>query len=68
MRHGGPPAVQHRGEPDPGAEVLGVGGDGQQGLGRRLEQGVVDHGLVLVGDQANLRRQGEDHMVVGRGQ
>jgi hypothetical protein len=27
------PAVQHGGEPDAGAEMLGVGHDGDQGLG-----------------------------------
>ncbi len=29
---------------------LGVGGDGDQGLGRCLEQQVVDDRLVLIGD------------------
>jgi len=38
------------------AEVLGVGCDGDQRLGRGLEQEVVDHGLVLVGDVGDGRR------------
>jgi len=29
-----------------------------------LEQKVVNHGLVLKGDVADRRRQGEDHMVI----
>ena len=36
------PGVQHGGDADAGAEVLGVGGDGDQRLGRGLEQEVVD--------------------------
>ena len=44
------PGVEHGGDADAGAEVLGVGGDGDQRLGRGLEQQVVDDGLVLVGD------------------
>jgi hypothetical protein len=32
------PWRQHGGEPDAGAEVLGIGGDGDQGLGRDFEQ------------------------------
>ena len=45
MRHGRAPGVQHGGDADPGAEVLGIGGDRERGLGRRLEQEVVDHRL-----------------------
>ena len=44
------PGVQHRGHADAGAEVLGIGGDRAQRLGRGREQDVVDHGLVLIGD------------------
>jgi len=53
---------------DPHAEVLRVGGDGDQRLGRGLEQQAVDDGLVLVGDVADRGRQGEDQVVVGHGQ
>ena len=60
--------MQHGGEADAGAEVLGIGGDGDERLGRRLEQQVVDDGLVLVGDGADLGRQRERHMVVRHGQ
>ncbi len=68
MRHGRAPGVQHRRDGDPGAQVLGVGGDGEHGLGRGLEQQVVDHRLVLVGDVADRRRQREDDVEVGHGQ
>ena len=34
-------------------------------LGGSFEQQVVDHGLVLIGDLADRRRQGEDHVVIG---
>ncbi len=40
--------MQHAGKADPGAEMLRVGGDGDQRLGAGLEQDVVDHRLVLV--------------------
>jgi hypothetical protein len=48
--------MQHRGNADAGTEMLRIGGDRQHGLGRDLEQQVVDHGLVLVGDVGDLRR------------
>ena len=40
------PGVEHRGEADAGAEMLGIGGDGDQGLGGGLEQDVVDTALL----------------------
>ena len=58
------PGVEHRGDADAGAEVLGVGRDGGHGLGRDREQDVVDHGLVLVGDIRDGGRQREHHMEV----
>ena len=58
------PAVEHGGEADAGAEVPGIGGDGEQRLGRRAEQQIVDHRLVLIGDRGDLGRQGEDHVEV----
>jgi hypothetical protein len=65
MGHRRAPGVQHRGDPDPRAEMLGIGGDGQQRLGRRLEQQVVDHRLVVVSDGGDRGRQGEDDVEVG---
>jgi hypothetical protein len=60
--------MEHRGEADAGAEVLGVGGDGDQGLGRRSEQDVVDHRLVVIRDVGNLGRHGEHDVEVGHRQ
>ncbi len=45
VRHRRAPGVEHGGDADPGAEMLGIGGDGEQRLGRRAEQQVVDHRL-----------------------
>ena len=58
------PGVEHGGEADAGAEMLGIGGDGDERLGRGLEQDAVDHGLVLVGDVGDRRRQREHDVVV----
>ena len=44
------PGMQDGQDADAGAEVLGVGRDRDQRLGRGLEQQIVDHGLVLIGD------------------
>ncbi len=62
------PSVQHRRHADPGAKVLGIGGNGEHGLGRRLEQKAVDQGLVLPGDGADRRGQREHHVIIGQGQ
>ena len=40
------PGVEDGGEADAGAEMLRVGGDGGQRLGRRSEQEVVDAALL----------------------
>ena len=68
MGHGRAPGVEHGGDADPGAEMLRIGGDRQQRLGRCLEQQVIDHRLVLVSDVGDRGRQGEDEMEVGHGQ
>jgi hypothetical protein len=60
--------VEHGGEPDAGAEVLGVGRDGDQGLGGGFEQQVIDDRLVVIGDVGDRSRQGEDNMEIGHGQ
>ena len=62
---GSAPGVQHGGDADVGAEVLGIGGDRGQRLGRRREQQAVDLGLVLVGDGADRGRQREHDVEVG---
>jgi hypothetical protein len=50
------PAVQYGGEADPGAKVLRIGSDGGERLSCRLEQDVVDHGLIVVGDVGDRGR------------
>jgi hypothetical protein len=47
------PAVQHRGEADAGAEMLGIRRDGEHRLCRGREQEIVDHDLVVIGDVAD---------------
>ena len=64
----GSPGVQHGGEPDAGAEVLGVGRDGDQGLGGGFEQQVIDDRLVVIGDIGDRSGQGEDDMEIRHGQ
>ena len=58
------PGMQHADHASLGAEVLGIGADGAHRLGRRLEQDVVDDGLVLKGDRGDWRRHGEHDMEV----
>src|ERR1700758_5283377 len=55
MRHRRSPAVQHGGDADAGAEMLGVSRDRQHRLGGRPEQEIVDHRLILIGDIADWR-------------
>jgi hypothetical protein len=52
MRQGRAPAVEHGGETDPGAEVLGVGDDRDQRLGRSLEQEIVESRQGIGGNSA----------------
>ena len=68
MGEGGSPGVQNECEADACAEVLGVGGDRAQCLGGDVEQQAIDELLVGVGDGADRRGQGEDHVVVIDGQ
>jgi hypothetical protein len=56
MRHRRAPAVQHGSDADTRAQMLGVGRDRGQRLGRGLEQDVVDHRFVLIGDVGNPSR------------
>jgi len=60
----GAPGVQDREDTDAGAEVFGIGRDGEHGLGRSLEQDAVDCGLVLVGYIGDLSRQREHDVEV----
>jgi hypothetical protein len=58
------PRVQHRGDADASAKVLGVGGDRQHRFRGRAKQQIIDHRLVLEGDVGNWGRQGEHHMEI----
>ena len=68
MRERRAPSVQHRRDADLGAKMLGIGGNGEHGLRRRLEQKPVDFRLVLPGDGADRGRQREHDVVIGQGQ
>ena len=59
------PSVQHRGHADRGPEMLGIGGDRLQRLGRRPEQDVVDDRLVLQRNAGDGLGHGEHDMEVG---
>ena len=58
------PGMEYCGHPDLRAQMLGIGRDGEQRLGRDLEQQVVEHRLVLVGDVGNGGRQSEHDVIV----
>src|SRR5215831_18518518 len=62
------PSVQHSGDADVGAKVLGIAGNGGERLGCGGEQQSVELGLVLVGDGSERGRQREHHMEVGHWQ
>ena len=54
--------------PIAGAQMLGIGSDRHHRLGGGLEQEIVDHRLVLIGDVADGRRQREHDVEVGHRQ
>ena len=56
--------MEHSGGADARPEVLWIGRDGDQCLGRGAEQQVVDHRLVLVGDWGDLGGQCEDQVEI----
>src|SRR6266481_4027424 len=58
------PGVKHGEEADLGAQMLGIGSDGGQGLGRSSEQDAVDQILVLVGDGSDDFGQRKNHVEV----
>ena len=60
--------MEHGGQSDPGAKMAGVRGDGNKRLRRRLEQQVINDGLVLPGDVGDRRRQTEHDVEVSNGQ
>src|SRR6266566_9100795 len=58
------PTVEHGEEANLSTQVLGIGGDGAQGLGGGPEQNALDHFLILVGYRGNLFRQRKDHVKI----
>src|SRR6266852_3396396 len=58
------PSMEHRHESDPRAEMFGVGGDLQEGLGRGAKENAVNYPLVLEGQGRDHLRQGEDDVKV----
>ena len=62
------PTVQHSEKADLGAEMLGIGSDGGQGLGSGSEENAVDEIFVLVSDGSDLFGNREDHMKIVRGE
>ena len=62
--HGRAPGVKHGGDADARAEMFGIGGNGEHRLGARLEQEIVDHALVLVGDGGDRAGEREDEVEV----
>ena len=59
--------MQHRGDGDASTEVLFIGGNREHGLGRGLEEQLVDDGLVVVGDVADRRGECKDDVEIGHG-
>lgn len=62
------PGMKEGKEADPGAEVLGIGGDGQQRLRTGVEQKLVEAGLVLQRQRVELLGNREDDVEVFDGQ
>jgi hypothetical protein len=61
------PGMEDGGHAEPGAEVLGVGRDGGERLGRAAEQDGIDDDLVLEGDLSGGGWQGEDDVEIRHG-
>ena len=62
------PTVKGSEKADLGAQMLGIGDDGRQGLGSRSEENAVDEIFVLVSDGSNLFGNREDDMKIVRRQ
>jgi len=62
------PGVEHGGDADACAQVLGIGRDRQHRLGRCLEQQVIDCGLVVERDVCDLGGHCEDDVEVSNRQ
>jgi hypothetical protein len=58
------PGVEHGEKANLRTQMLGISGDGEQGLRRGLEQDAIQLSLVVIGDGGNLFWYGEDHVEV----
>ena len=58
------PGMKDGEKADFGAEMFGIGGNGAQGLRRRLEENAADRFFVLISDGGHLFRHGEDDVEV----
>ena len=58
------PGVEHGEKANLGAQVLGIGGDGEQGLGRGPEQDAIELSLILIGNCCNLLRKSEHNVKI----
>ena len=58
------PGMDYGEKADLSAQVLGISGDGEQGLRRSPEQNAIEFPLVLIGNGCNLFWHGEDHVEV----
>ena len=56
--------MEYRKEADFGSQMLGIGSDSGQGLGRGTKQNVVDNLFILVSDGSDLFGDGEDDMEI----
>ena len=61
------PGVKHHQTANLRSQVLRIGGNLQQRLGRRTKQDAVDHTFVLQCQRSQLVRQREDHVEVRYG-
>src|SRR5713101_2226229 len=61
-----PPTVKYSEKADLGAEMLGIGSDGGQGLCSGSEQNAIDEIFVLVSNGSDLFGNGEDDMKIVR--
>ena len=60
--------MEHGGDTDTSAEMFGVGRDCENGLARGLEQQIVDHRFILIGEVSDWCREREDDVEVGHRQ
>jgi hypothetical protein len=59
------PGVEHRQEANLGGQMLGVGGDLQQGLGGSAKEDPVDFSRILKGQVGDLLWQRKHHVEIG---